>query len=273
MWRDDWARRGSIPACAGETIGERCRRRHQEVYPRVCGGNRRRNPGPSAEEGLSPRVRGKPGQPSDCLPSPRSIPACAGETTPAAFSTSKAGVYPRVCGGNARQLTPGKKKQGLSPRVRGKRRAELAAKDGGRSIPACAGETLRCWPPRGFGAVYPRVCGGNASWFSCVVPLPGLSPRVRGKLFRGLGNWLHEGSIPACAGETAPGRTWRRRVRVYPRVCGGNRCPPRPSPEAGGLSPRVRGKHLEFPELMQWVGSIPACAGETAAPLLRRRRP
>ena len=31
---------------------------------------------------------------------------------------------------------------------------------------------------------------------------------------------------------------------------------------AAGLSPRVRGKLTEFPELADELGSIPACAGE-----------
>ena len=56
----------------------------------------------------------------------------------------------------------------------------------------------------------------------------GLSPRVRGNLFRGLGLVLPDGSIPACAGE--PGNTFLplSSTRVYPRVCGGTiRCPRR----------------------------------------------
>ena len=49
----------SIPACAGETNAFRRGRRFNEVYPRVCGGNRVFALGEPFGVGLSPRVRGK----------------------------------------------------------------------------------------------------------------------------------------------------------------------------------------------------------------------
>ena len=51
---------GSIPACAGETNGRAWPHTWPPVYPRVCGGNWRRNRPPEEKMGLSPRVRGKP---------------------------------------------------------------------------------------------------------------------------------------------------------------------------------------------------------------------
>ena len=70
---------GSIPACAGEPGTPRRKGAWGGVYPRVCGGTRRRVRTRLPVEGLSPRVRGNPlasrlgGAPR------RSIPACAGE--------------------------------------------------------------------------------------------------------------------------------------------------------------------------------------------------
>ena len=71
------------------------------------------------------------------------------------------------------------------------------------------------------------------------------------------------GSIPACAGETRWASRWPTKMRVYPRLCGGNTTIH--SQESGflGLSPLVRGKLLVLRFLMLLVGSIPACAGET----------
>ena len=79
-------------------------------------------------------------------------------------------------------------------------------------------------------------------------------------------------SIPACAGET--GSRWLYDIprRVYPRVCGGNPPPPRPAQPLSGLSPRVRGKHYPVLHLQHRIGSIPACAGETALPVLPNPR-
>ena len=73
-----WSR--SIPACAGETTTRESRNDHQQVYPRVCGGNHCVRVPPEHPFGLSPRVRGKLTLPPDALEKGRSIPACAGET-------------------------------------------------------------------------------------------------------------------------------------------------------------------------------------------------
>ena len=54
---------------------------------------------------------------------------------------------------------------------------------------------------------------------------------------------------------------------VYPRVCGGTLDMPPPIAAISGLSPRVRGNpHFER-QRTHPRGSIPACAGEPAAPL------
>ena len=54
------ARRGSIPACAGEPSRGWRAWRGRWVYPRVCGGTTRSNRTSSPASGLSPRVRGNP---------------------------------------------------------------------------------------------------------------------------------------------------------------------------------------------------------------------
>ena len=57
---------------------------------------------------------------------------------------------------------------------------------------------------------------------------------------------FNRGSIPACAGEPERGHGENDPSEVYPRVCGGTyrlRCDCQFSQ---GLSPRVRGNHVEL---------------------------
>ena len=224
-WIPELHLRGSIPACAGETntAGVSCC--GKPVYPRVCGGNSVSGQLREVVHGLSPRVRGKRRpmrhRPSRC----RSIPACAGETAGGGGRNCPSGVYPRVCGGNPKYIFPAHLVKGLSPRVRGKHRGEMARRDPRGSIPACAGETylgLKAWLGM---AVYPRVCGGNPNVLHAWTSGEGLSPRVRGKRCYRVSNWRMARSIPACAGETFATRCTLRAWGVYPRVCGGNVSP------------------------------------------------
>ena len=53
---------------------------------------------------------------------------------------------------------------------------------------------------------------------------------------------------------------------VYPRVCGGTDGVRIFGKEYEGLSPRVRGNLIVMVHLHQFIGSIPACAGEPNAP-------
>ncbi len=136
--------------------------------------------------------------------------------------------------------------------------------------------------------VYPRVCGGTPCGPGRPVKHSGLSPRVRGNRQRHFDEppnrgsipacagephgrlrlLVDHGSIPACAGEPPPFLCPLRRIRVYPRVCGGTMQRFRKLFKMKGLSPRVRG-NLGFRMSVSGIaGSIPACAGE---PLSRGR--
>ena len=192
-----------------------------EVYPRVCGGTGARRQRMSLISGLSPRVRGNRGYGYEHSCKSRSIPACAGEPTPAAWTTISRKVYPRVCGGTAVDCNADGRRIGLSPRVRGNpcfcHRPILAR----RSIPACAGEPRRRQHHGRLPTVYPRVCGGTTATEAMSCAAHGLSPRVRGNLGQPFGNDLL--------------------LAVYPRVCGGTTDAGKGKASVGGLSPRVRG--------------------------------
>ena len=259
------ARARSIPACAGEPCGAPGRRPSPGVYPRVCGGTLFGLRSTDPRAGLSPRVRGNLAAERGGDPRRGSIPACAGEPPPWGRCATSARVYPRVCGGTVLSLGASPKRWGLSPRVRGNRRAAGPGHVRKRSIPACAGEPTDRPPPSTGRRVYPRVCGGTRAGHARAVAQRGLSPRVRGNLERLPEEVQHLGSIPACAGEPKERKVARPRTRVYPRVCGGTGMTPAPTWHEEGLSPRVRGNPLACRPGEAGAWSIPACAGEPAS--------
>ncbi len=91
-------RRRFIPACAGNrTAG--CRRgAYPAVHPRVCGEQGGQLGVDLGRGGSSPRVRGTVLQHATDEVKLRFIPACAGNSKPAATESEKRPVHPRVCG-------------------------------------------------------------------------------------------------------------------------------------------------------------------------------
>ena len=239
----------------------------QGVYPRVCGGSIHERIVKFGKQGLSPRVRGKRAQPSRNGECHRSIPACAGEAGAKPPGRVVVGVYPRVCGGSKTARKLSQAATGLSPRVRGKLVVYRWQGAPSRSIPACAGEALAAVLPSLSPLVYPRVCGGSPSSPPKKTLLPGLSPRVRGKLDGDIAGGGRGGSIPACAGEAEYQHRQFLLYAVYPRVCGGSRRGTELAAGADGLSPRVRGKPTHMGGGVPASGSIPACAGEANSAL------
>ena len=173
------------------------------------------------ETGLSPRVRGNRAAQADVAFFRGSIPACAGEPRWTRPTSANAMVYPRVCGGTCTAAPTPAGMTGLSPRVRGNHLRRSSWLKYQRSIPACAGEPARRIASSQPPPVYPRVCGGTLEALPDRGEPNGLSPRVRGNLFKEAGNSAIDGSIPACAGEPCRQRCQRHHRAVYPRVCGG----------------------------------------------------
>ena len=91
----------------------------------------------------------------------------------------------------------------------------------------------------------------------------GLSPRGRGKRGAARTTQNRWRSIPAWAGETVDQMALGYRIRVYPRVGGGNLSGLRIHTRHDGLSPRGRGKPVYDIAASGQNGSIPAWAGET----------
>ena len=191
----------SIPACAGEPAAGAADATSPRVYPRVCGGTPCCVVRMDIARGLSPRVRGNLSQAVSGQARPGSIPACAGEPPVPPAHKCDMQVYPRVCGGTCAINHPSSKRRGLSPRVRGNLGKGVLYEQGGRSIPACAGEPFTEELTEVSFGVYPRVCGGTRGASRGRSIWGGLSPRVRGNRAPALPQRSLAGSIPACAGE------------------------------------------------------------------------
>ncbi|MDK2955366.1 MAG: hypothetical protein PWQ57_862 [Desulfovibrionales bacterium] len=259
------ARHGTIPACAGETAVVPSRAFWTGDYPRVCGGDIYQSLRIFGSAGPSPRVRGRP-------PSSRlarfglgTIPACAGETVEPHIRQLVVGDHPRVCGGDPGRCSRPRETWGPSPRVRGRPDSWPLRLSRKGTIPACAGETDYAQIYLFLVKDHPRVCGGDLIRMPRVRCGTGPSPRVRGrrtwtKLWRGIA-----GTIPACAGETPLSDERSNGMKDHPRVCGGDYIYFFRLGVDKGPSPRVRGRRVGMLDQMRHPGTIPACAGETAA--------
>ena len=69
---------------------------------------------------------------------------------------------------------------GSSPRVRGTDNSLHICLEGGRFIPACAGNRVFDISEIGIGTVHPRVCGEQVTPVVAGSVITGSSPRVRG---------------------------------------------------------------------------------------------
>ena len=130
---------GSIPTCAGQPMSAVVLPPEPTVYPHVCGAAHITSGSATADQGLSPRVRGSLDQATWTDKGWGSIPTCAGQ--PATYFTEMrvTAVYPHVCGAANGATYTVDITNGLSPRVRG----SLSR----RRSPTCSM------------AVYPHVCG------------------------------------------------------------------------------------------------------------------
>ena len=113
------ARRGSIPACAGEPTAATNGCARARVHPRVRGGAYPAPNGVRVIAGPSPRARGSHATVRGLDLRVRSIPACAGEPASSLRSVVPPRVHPRVRGGAMRTCDSADPTAGPSPRARG----------------------------------------------------------------------------------------------------------------------------------------------------------
>ncbi len=213
---------GPIPACAGETRYPGAYSLLRRAYPRMRGGNARRHQRASSRPGLSPHARGKPHETLGCGPDAGPIPACAGETRSEWGSQPHQRAYPRMRGGNFFSASWRSRSAGLSPHARGKLKTLVTGSCTMGPIPACAGETSDGDACQESPRAYPRMRGGNPANPLLCSTAGGLSPHARGKRGAVMRHKLHDGPIPACAGETLSSGAYLPHARAYPRMRGGN---------------------------------------------------
>src|SRR5690625_1221837 len=131
----------------------------QKGYPRMRGTYPPCSIRLMCTRGLSPRARDLLERTDGDHQAGRSIPACAGLTWTASCGKTVLAVYPRVRGTYEIERYRDELIVGLSPRARDLQQQLPTSISFDRSIPACAGLTLRA-PSSLIGAVvYPRVRG------------------------------------------------------------------------------------------------------------------
>ena len=134
-------RAGIIPAYAGNTGWYVSRYAARRDHPRVCGEHRILSGLVGRIQGSSPRMRGTPWPSCEDKPHPGIIPAYAGNTTSRAAPCPDAWDHPRVCGEHTGVGAANVTAKGSSPRMRGTPVLRGIRTQGGRIIPAYAGNT------------------------------------------------------------------------------------------------------------------------------------
>ena len=161
-----------------------------------------------AQSGSPPRMRGK-GAPfrAGALPL-RITPAYAGKSQTAGTPCSSVRDHPRMCGEKLWPTCPHAPNAGSPPRMRGKVRRAVKARNWPRITPAYAGKRERHRPGTRPDKDHPRVCGEKQEHVHRAVPGRGSPPRMRGKEQDQRHRRLHPGITPAYAGKSllAPAR-------------------------------------------------------------------
>ena len=193
-----------IPACAGNRAGRARRCRCGTVHPRVCGEQANNSKFGLMGDGSSPRVRGTGEEHVNGWTDNRFIPACAGNSLDGSKLSRVWTVHPRVCGEQSKSTLRPAARCGSSPRVRGTERFRRQLENGGRFIPACAGNRICKRTTHRKATVHPRVCGEQEAADIQSPIQNGSSPRVRGTAGVPVVVVILVRFIPACAGNRLP---------------------------------------------------------------------
>ena len=147
--------------------------------------------------------------------------------------------------------------------MRGTPHRHKPAAEVARIIPAYAGNTHVIQTSWCKERDHPRVCGEHHEDDFTNDKITGSSPRMRGTPVQPVGGRGCAGIIPAYAGNTFGGVGGFRSSGDHPRVCGEHLASNMPSHHHPGSSPRMRGTHGEVFLAGEFLGIIPAYAGNT----------
>ena len=196
-------------------------------------------------EGSSPHARGTLSRTSPYSFPVRIIPACAGNTYPAASNAASTWDHPRMRGEHIDSDLFTEIMKGSSPHARGTLWQGWLAGGQYGIIPACAGNTQRDQRQDRPKRDHPRMRGEHEVQ-SCppISPL-GSSPHARGTLIDDEVGARLAGIIPACAGNTSMSPSPSMPFRDHPRMRG-EHCVIEVDLDCFlGSSPHARGTHAE----------------------------
>ena len=211
-----------IPARAGKTRRNRPPRLTTRAHPRAGGENASLTALRRADNGSSPRGRGKPELTMEDATALGLIPARAGKTMGSHRSLWGRWAHPRAGGENALCRSTKNGRSGSSPRGRGKRRPRSHEPRRTRLIPARAGKTAPHGLAAGGPRAHPRAGGENIVDKPNILAGLGSSPRGRGKRKQFSVYRYGAGLIPARAGKTGSRRRWGQDGGAHPRAGGEN---------------------------------------------------
>ena len=254
----------SIPACAGNTGCARRKCARRTVHPRMRGEHSSARSTACSTAGPSPHARGTLDAVEVVVRGRRSIPACAGNTSPPWSRRTAIAVHPRMRGEHGQIYGLNEEDYGPSPHARGTRQARCVGQVPRRSIPACAGNTPRQTWWSGTGTVHPRMRGEHASPLSGSALSSGPSPHARGTPAHAPAGTTGQRSIPACAGNTPNHQPMPDPRTVHPRMRGEHFASAAWAKPIAGPSPHARGTRTKATCARRTSRSIPACAGNTA---------
>ncbi len=200
---------GVIPAPAGKSSARSTWDSRTTGHPRACGEEPRATYRELLGTGSSPRLRGRALCRDLQLAGVRVIPAPAGKSAGIGVSCGISQGHPRACGEEDPYDDSVCRREGSSPRLRGRGSGLRAAEAHAGVIPAPAGKSTIVAGGLVAAAGHPRACGEEPSGGSSSASAAGSSPRLRGRARRTSDGANGEGVIPAPAG---------KRLKISPKT-------------------------------------------------------
>ena len=203
---------------------------------------------------------GSPSAPTP-LPSPRVIPACAGNACCTGIPRTWTTVHPRMRGEREYLVHGSDPHHGSSPHARGTPPGRHTAAELPRFIPACAGNACSGRFPRFPPAVHPRMRGERRTGVELPPSMDGSSPHARGTPKNKPAQRRSRRFIPACAGNARRVSAAFRPTSVHPRMRGERNPKDIGVMLQDGSSPHARGTQSGAADPEKPWRFIPACAG------------